>query len=425
MQNVKCKIKVTFFVFFIFLSCLSHAQEFTYEFSGKIIEQPAYYFLKDDYLLNPNGEILDFSLSKNRFYGDINFNLDYQNFKFISKFRPTVLSDKKDTNIKTIIDDGYLDIGFKDRFFLYLGKRNIRDGVGLGSNPTDFLGEGKEVDMAKREEERRVEREGNYLIGMDTYFKDITLTAIFAPHIKELQDEKDRVILKAGFLMEPLNTDISFHYFNSSIPGAGINISTTIGESLVLHTESALRWGSDRKIVRLIQEGSPNLYEIYHPDDNQTIYPHIAAGGHYTFKDGTNVILEYLYNGDGYNSEEWNTLKGFIKYSYDEYKTGFLKELMKGNLLQANEIMRFRELRRNYIFARISNSGITEKIDGALVFLLNTDDKSFLIYPSVDYKIKGNTTVGFSAIIFVGENDTEFGMTHWGSEVSMVYRYFF
>ncbi|MBI3813643.1 MAG: hypothetical protein HY279_04145 [Nitrospinae bacterium] len=412
------------------MQSLAHAQELTYEFSGKIIEQPAYYFLKGDYLLNPNREILDFSIWKNRFYGDINFNFYYQNLKFISKFRPTVSSDKKTTDIENIIDDAYLDIRFKENLFFYMGKKNVRDGVGLGSNPTDFLGEGKEVDMTKREEERRVEREGNYIIGMDTYFKDITFTAIFAPPIKELQDEKDRVVLKAAFLMEPINTDISFHYFNSSIPGAGINISTTIGESLVLHTEPALRWGSNRKIVRLIHEGSPNLYEIYHPDDSQTIYPHIVAGGHYTFKDGTNIILEYIYNGDGYNNEEWNKLTGFIKYSYGEYKKGFLIDLMRSNLLQANSTMTFRQMRRNYmrrnyIFTRVSNPDILEKIDGAIVFFLNVDDSSFLIYPSCEYRITKNTTIALTSIIFAGNNDTEFGMTHWNSEISLIYKYLF
>lgn len=403
-------------------SALTQAQEVTCDISGKMIEQPTYYFLKDDYLLNPNREILDFSSWKNRFYGDINFNLAYQNIKFISKIRPMVLSDKKKTDIKTIVDDLYLDIGFKDRFYLYLGKKNVREGVGLGSNPTDFLGEEKEIDMAKREEERRIEREGNYLIGLDSYFKDITLTAIFSPQIKNLKKGKDKIVLKAGFLIDSINSDISFHYFKSTIPGAGINLSTTIGEGLVLYTESALRFGSKRKIVRLIQEGSPNFYEIYHPNDTR---PHLVVGGHYTFKEGTNIILEYLYNGDGYNNEEWNELIKFIKYSYDGYKKGFLIEMMKGNLLQANSLMTFRQLRRNYFLMRISNPKMYEKIDSALVIFFNGDDKSLLIYPSLNYELKKDITVECSGIIFEGSNDSEFGMTHWGSEVSIIWRYFF
>jgi len=428
MQNVRCKIKTFFklkFILVILIPALAQAQEFTHELSGKIIEQPIYRLLKVDYLLNPDGEIIDLPRWKNRFYGDIDLNLYYKNLGFISKFRPTVSSDEDTTSIKNIVDDAYLDIGLKENFFLYIGKKNVRDGVGLSTNPTDFLGEEKEVDMTKREEERRMEREGNYLIGMDTYLKDVTLTAIFAPYIDELQEEGNRILIKTTFLIDSLNTDISLHYFNGSIPGTGFNISITIGEPLVLYTETAFRWGSDKKIVKLIREGTPNIYEIDDTDDSDRIYPHILVGGHYTFKNGTNIILEYLYNGDGYNSREWDELKRFIKYSYEKYKEGFLKEFMKGNLLEANKIMRFREMGKNYIFARISNPDIKEKIDGALVFLLNADDKSFLINPSINYSVSDTMSLGFSAIIFAGENDTEFGMTPWKSEVSMEYRYFF
>lgn len=393
-----------------------------YELNGKIIDQPTYYFLKDDCLLNPNREILNLSSFKNKFYGDINFKIDYGNLKFISKFRPTVLSNKEQKG-KNIIDDLYLDMGFKDRYFIYLGKKNIRDGVGLGANPTDFLGEEKEVDMAKREEERRIEREGTYLIGVDRYFKNMTLNAIFAPFIKDLQEERDRCVLKVSVLMETINTDVSFHYFNSYIEGAGINISTTIGESLVLYTESAIRWGSNKKIIRLKKEGEPNLYEIY--SANTQKYPHLVGGGHYTFKNGTNIILEYIYNGDGYNHKEWDELLNFITYSYNEYKKGFLKDMMRGNLLQANSMMKFREIRKNYFLVRLSNTEMYKKRDGSLVIFFNLDDKSFLVFPSLNYKIKKNTSIELSGIIFRGDNESEFGMIPWRSEVGIIWRYFF
>jgi len=406
------------------LPTLTHAQELTYEFSGKIIEQPTYYSLKDDYLLNPNSEILDFSPWKNRFYGDINFNLDYRNLKFISKLRPTVLSDKNGTDIETIVDDGYLDMGFKDKFFLYLGKKNVRDGVGLGANPTDFLGEGKEVDMTKREEERRVEREGNYLIGMDTYFKDITLTAIFTPRIKDLQSEKDRVVLKAGFLLEPLNTDISLHYFNGDIPGIGFNLSHTANDNLVLYTETAFRKGSNKKIVRLISEVSPNSYSIEEMDGRK-VFAYVVTGGHYTFKNGTNIICEYIYNGDGYNQRNWDGFEGFVTYNNDQFKQGLFLDSATGNLSKANQLVTFGQMRRNYFFTRISNPSIFNKIDGALVLFVNLDDSSFLVNPSLDYKIKQDSTVGISSNIFVGGKTKEFGMIHWGEDVTLIYKHYF
>ncbi len=420
------KISLLLLTFYFLLFTLSaHAQEFTYEIGGEIIEQPTYRLLRNDTLLNPEGKILKFSEWRNRFYGNIRIGLHYKDIGFISKFRPTISSEEGNTDIENIFDDAFFDIKFNDRFFLYGGKKNIRNGVGFGSNPTDFLGEGKKVDFTKREEERRAEREGNYLLGVDTFFKNATLTAIFAPRVKNLQEESNRVLLKVNLLMDSIDTDMSLHYFYGAVPGIGFNISTTVNDELVLYTETAFRWGSNRKTVKLVSTGSPDIYEINGPDDSERVYPHIVIGGHYTFMNGTNIICEYIYNGDGYNGKEWDEIKNFVKYNNVEYKRGFFKDFALANLLLSNEIVSFREVRRNYIFARINNPEILAKIDGAIVLILNADDKSFLINPSMDYKLKANTILGFSALIFAGKNDTEFGMTPWKNEISMVLKFFF
>ena len=129
-------------ILFTLICSSSNAQDLTYEFNGKIIEQPTFYHRKEDYLLNPNRNILDISPWKNRFYADINLNLKYRDTKLISKIRPMVLSDDNKTSFRNKIDDLYVDKMFKDKFFFYVGKKNIRDGVALGFNSTDFLGEG-------------------------------------------------------------------------------------------------------------------------------------------------------------------------------------------------------------------------------------------------------------------------------------------
>jgi hypothetical protein len=421
--------KIVLITIFTFIPSLVNAQDntkdFTYELNGKIVEQATYYHRKEDYLLNPNQDLLDISPWKNRFYGDINLNLKYKDdTKFIYKFRPTLSSDDNKTSFHNRIDDLYADQKLKDTFFFYVGKRNIRDGAALGANPTDFLGEGKEVDLTKREEERRLEREGNYLVGLDAFYKDITWTGIFVPRINDWQEEHDRVLLKASYLIEPLNTDLSLHYFNAKVPGAGFNISHTANESLVLYTEMAFRKGSDKKVVRLVSTGSPNTYSIEDMDDSE-IFAHVATGGHYTFKNGTNIICEYIYNGDGYNQKKWDEFESFVAYSHDQFQQGLFTDSVRSNLLQANQIMNFRQMRKNYFFTRISNPSILKKIDGALVFYVNLDDSSFLVNPSLDYKVNESSTIGLSSDIFVGGKTKEFGMMHWEQDVTLTYKYFF
>ncbi len=416
--------KIVLITIFTCIPSLSDAQDFTCEFSGKIIEQATYYHRKKDYLLNPNQDILDITPWKNRFYADINLDIKYKDTKLISKFRPSLLFDDNKTRSHTTIDDLYVDQKFKDKFFFYVGKKNVKDGVALGSNPTDFLGEGKEVDFTKREEDRRLEREGNYLVGVDAFYKDITWTAILAPRLNDWQEEKDRVLLKANYLLESLNTDMSLHYFNGGIPGIGFNISHTANDDLVLYTETAFRKGSNKKIVRLISEGSPNTYSIKGMDVSE-IFAHVATGGQYTFKNGTNIICEYIYNGDGYNQKNWDAFEGFVAYNNDQFKKGLFLDSATGNLSQANQMVTFRQMRKNYLFTRINNSSIFNKIDGALVLLVNLDDSSFLVNPSLDYKINKDSTAGLSSSIFVGDTTKEFGMMHWNYQMTITYKYYF
>lgn len=407
----------------------AHSEEIDYEFGGIIYEQPTYFFINDDNYLNPDNDIFEFSEWLNRFYGRVNFKVNSEKTKIVTQFRPTIQSDEEDTEFDFFTDDAYFDVNPAKEYFVYIGKRNLPTGVAFGANPTDFLGETKVEDFTKREEERRIERAGNYLIGVDAFFKNTTLSAIYAPEIDDWQDEENRALLKVNYFAESINTDTSLHLFDGEIPGIGFDLSSTISDSLILYTESALRWGSNKKEINILNYGDDNTprdYEITDPDDSDDIYPHIVVGGSYTFGNGTNLILEYIYNDRGYNSEEWDDIIDFLKYNHDAYKNKFFSDLAKGNLARANEdIIKFREMRKNYLFLRISDSKMIENTDVQIVFQLNADDMSYLIFPSIDYKVGTNTIIGLSSTMFFGEDDSEFGLMFWEADVSLIIKYYF
>jgi hypothetical protein len=394
----------------------------------KLIPQFSYFNLKDDNPLNPDN-ILDIPTYKSKLYLETKMNFYFGNkVSLISKFRPELYSDKslEESDQKLYIDDLYFDMSIGLGSFFYVGKKNICTGVAFGANPTNFLGEGKAVDTTKKAEERRALREGNYLAGMNLFFDNITLSMATAPWIDGLQEEKTRFSFKGDFLLDTLNTDFSLLYFNSQKSGIGMNTSTSIGEPLVLYTETALRWGKTGKKLKLTKEGIPNISpDIYTLEQVDNSYLNLVFGGQYTFNDGTNVICEYIYNGAGYNQDEWNFFYDVIDYSYKEYKKDFVKESMQTNLLQANDIMDFNKMRKHYIFARINNSYVRDDFDKTLVCMLNTDDSSFLINPSIDYKINPNMVIGLSSTIFIGDMDSEFGLLYWSDEHTIKFEYFF
>lgn len=455
MHIILSKIKIYVLLSFLiipFIASFGFSQGFSYDFSGDIINKLSYRNLKSDYLLNPEESIFDLSHWTNRLYANIYLNLKYKDINLITKSRPQAYSYDYGTDTKNIIDNAYIDLNYYNKIKFYVGKKNIFNGICYGANPTDFFGEGKDTDIikkfdaseeiicitsdccsfvleedniTKRIDEKQLEREGDFLTGVDIYYKDIIFTAIYAPELNDIQEKNNRTLLKAYYKIVPINTDLSLNYFNGNIPGIGSNISKTVNDNLILYTETSLRWGSDIKIVKLVKEGTPNIFDIYDPDDSKKVYPNIAAGGSYKFKHNVSIICEYIYKSDRYSNEEWNALINFIKYSYANFKNNLFQDMMKSNLLQANQLVKLKEMRKNYIYLRVINQEIYRKTTGESVLFLNADDNSFFLSPSVEYKINEKTIIGFSTLFFSGNKDTEFGMTHWENELRMQYKYLF
>ena len=149
-----------------------YSQEFGYDLSGIIYEQPIYYSVDHKNLINPDDEVLRLPDWLNKSWGKMNLTLSYGDFKFVTQTRPIlVLQEKHEPNFDFITDDAYLDVEIAKRNFLYVGKRNLVEGVAYGANPTDFLGEDKKLDYTLRAEERRTQRPGNYVVGDDVLAK--------------------------------------------------------------------------------------------------------------------------------------------------------------------------------------------------------------------------------------------------------------
>ena len=80
------------------------SQEFGYELNDVIYEQPAYYLIDNNNLINPRNEILNLHEWNNKLWDKINLNFYYDMFRFNTQFRPTLLFQR---------------MGFKQNSFLY------------------------------------------------------------------------------------------------------------------------------------------------------------------------------------------------------------------------------------------------------------------------------------------------------------------
>ncbi len=403
------------------------------EFRGEFINQTTYYQLKDDTLLNPDSKLTSFPKWENKLYNDSSINLTYKEWlKLRIKSRPVwTISDEDGGSLKNYVDDAYLDIKIGETSFLTFGKENLQEGVGLSFNPTDFLSEGKDVDYSQREEERKQDREGDYLVRFETIGEKITFSCLVAPKIGNLQEEDSRQLLRLYFLIG--DADVALSYFYGEYPKLGVNLSGIIGNNIELHTEIALSKGSEREFLKKKKEvGPPNSgvyeYEAYNPPDKKDIFVRSIIGGHYTSANKTNLIVEYFFNEDGYSNSEWDEFIEMVKDANAKFKNppvGFSEGIFKENLRIANSLMTFRFLRKNYLFFRLSNPELFDYYDSQLSLLFNADDGSWVIMPSVDYKKFQDLIIRFGLNWFGGDSQSEFGLVPQDSELRLVAKYFF
>ncbi len=399
------------------------------EWSGYVSEEPAYFRLRRDTPVNPRSKILTFPEWENRVVGNLNTTIAYQALKLVTKFRPTIEIQPAETDHAFPLDDLYLDFNLFKRAFVTVGVKNYQEGVGLAFNPTDFLAEKKKQEFTKREEERRADREGNLVAGIDLFLKNVTVGAIVAPRVNVIQEEKARAVLKVSTLFEAAKLDASVSYFVADRSGVGLNLSQTAGDRLELHAEVAGRWGSPRTQVRKIQEAidtlRPALFEVRDLPDRDRVFTELVVGGSYTFSDGTNAIGEYYFVQDGYSGRQWDRVLELIEFSRSRFLDGAFGGLPGGNLLRANQLLTFRRLRQHYIFFRFHNAGLLENFDASISFLLNAEDRSFAVAPIIDFIRIKNLRVGVNGTILEGERHSEFGLAPFRARLSLLLRYLF
>ena len=103
----------------------------------------------------------------------------------------------------------------------------------------------------------------------------------------------------------------------------------------------------------------------------------------YNFPRGYYVLAEVYFNGQGSRDKE----------DYD------LTALLSGETFN---------LAKEYVAASVGKS-ITSLLGGALYALVNLDDQSSLVGPSLTYSLGDNLELAASTYLFLGKSDTEFG----------------
>lgn len=379
--------------------------------SGSINFRPSYQISRQP-ISDPLGVFYDDTPFHGRLYGLFKLEKSLSDFRFISQLRPRLDYTDNEINLNVGVDEAYIDYSVSPAFFIGFGKRNIFTGVGLGTNTTDYFGENKEVDTTLDEVSRRDQRKGDYMLSVDWFFDNSSLSLNYAPRMGSLQKDQTRLVLSYNYFFESFNSDVSSYFFIGDRPGIGLNLSKSVNDNLILYSELSLRKGRDEKFTNVI-----------HNDDND-IYSDALVGLNYAFKNGLNIYSEYWHKSSGYSNSEWDhvvreTKTGINALSSESsFNSGF------NQLGAVNLGLTPRFLRRNYLFNRLSYS-VTDFFDMSLVHILNLDDRSQFIRALIEKEFLGKYGTGFQVEHMIGNDYEEFGIRPSSTNFTLYLKTFF
>ncbi len=226
-----------------------------------------------------------------------------------------------DGNVNTW-KEGYLSWqGAPDRL-ADVGRINVRNGVALGYNPTDYFRVNAvrsvvSIDPASLRENRM----GSVMARGQALWTTGSLTALVSPKLADDPNNSayspdlgatnghDRWLVA---LSQKISDTVAPQWLLSGTAGQspqlGLNVTALFGNATVAYAE----WSGGRSRSLAAQAGIA-------PDD-EAFRSRLATGATYTTAANLSLTLEYQYNGAGLDEAGWNSLRGGSPLAYRQYR---------------------------------------------------------------------------------------------------------
>ena len=257
------------------------------------------------------------------------------------------------------VDELYAEYALAPERFLYAGRRNVVYGQSLGVNPLDVFLDPAGIDRSKDTARRRSEVEGQDVFGFEFLPGDrLTLGGYWTVD--------GRGLLAGAVTLPEWESDFTVLLFEDERPGAGLSLSRTLGEAVLVYADAALRQGRDRAVIRADRRpgASPGTFlAVEGEGDGARFFPQSSAGVGYALPSGATFNLEYYFDANGYTSGEWREITGLIAENGALREDGRFGGLPLGNLRRLGARLDQYTLRRHYAFLRAQHPAL---LDGAL-----------------------------------------------------------
>ena len=340
------------------------------------------------------------------------------------------MDDAGANSVDNAVIEAYLTVRLPRDRILEVGKRNVREGVGYGFTPVDFLRTPTSLTGADPDPARQREfRPGNYLVKLQSDVGPVTVSALYSPHLTLVDTEGSNAIEQVLLKMyTPIHGhDVSLYLYRGERWKGGAAWATVIGQATELHAEASVQRGSDVVVPVVFGSAALPLFAFQRRREDEYVV-RLLVGGQYTFTNGLNVIGEYFYNGDGYTSAEFRRFfrladiasarqrdPTFLTTGGDNvYRLALLEAASHLGATQGQHLL----------FGRLAGVRLPGRIEVAVFDIFSLQDASSLASVEISHTWR-NLRIGIGHEQFFGARHSQFGLVPFKYDVRAFVRYFF
>jgi len=222
------------------------------------------------------------------------------------------------------LKEAYLSFRNDGSQLLDFGRINVREGVGLAYNPTDyFRADAIRAVISIDPDTLRDERLGTLMVRSQTLWSSGSLTAMLAPRVSAQPSDstlspdlgatngEGRWLLVLSQRLAPdLQPQLSLTGAEHHAPQVGLNLTALVSQATVAYLE----WSGGRSASNLALSGYPAVSGASAFDSR------LSTGVTYTTSYKLSVSLEYEYDGAAPDRSEWALLRAGAVPPYIQYR---------------------------------------------------------------------------------------------------------
>lgn len=329
--------------------------------------------------------------------------------------------------------EAYLNWLVSDQTFMDFGRINLKEGIALGYNPTDFfktrsVTEPLSIDPSSLRDDRL----GTVMVRAEHIWDGGSLTAAFAPALHsetpiytdaDLPDfnpqfdrtnADNRLLLKASANVGDSSPEVLL-YREAGVTQLGTNLSASLGQKVVAYFEWS---GGERPdlITEALDYGKatgsipPAAPSVLPTAGNKTFKSRFSMGASYTTENNITFNLEYHVNQAGFSAADWHNWfaagKGAAPDSPRANELWYIRSYAQDQQEQNTRQSAF--LRADWVDA----FGLKLELTGFTAVDLN--DGSGIAQIGAEWYASNKWTLGGLVVITYGSRRSDFGSLSTG-----------